>query len=224
MRYKRMEVFPESLFLPKQATDSDQLYNLGYATFSSPINIRFQSVSDGTWIIGSNETVHICFCSPYNPAPKNALKTRFERELEEEKTELLSNFKLITMGRSEFKSYVEMVREKSGYKKGFAAIYTFSTPQTKGLIWVGEDVDDYSVATVCLESKLGDIGQYIHVNATSGNAIERIKPLLSSFKFSIDSIESTASISNLVENEDIKQQKKNEFNQGMDFTGKPPVD
>jgi len=45
-----------------------------------------------------------------------------------------------------------------------------------------------------------------------------------SMKFSIDSIESTASISNLVENADIKQQKKNEFNQGMDFTGKPPVD
>jgi hypothetical protein len=226
-----MEIFPEPLSLPTQIDNNSESHNLGYATFSSPMKIDFHSVADGTWIMGTNTSLRLIFCSPGSAVPNysameflnelldedphgareleaNAHKSLFERKLEEENTELQSNIKIVTMGRSEFKSYLKKLKYKSGYRIGFAGVHTFTNSRTKGIVWVGEEKDDYSNGSAYLESTSGNIGLYIHFDITSENSIESIKPILSSFAFSIDVADSKSSISNLVMNTGIEYQKK----------------
>ena len=215
-RYERMKVFPKTLSLPTPNRDSIFVHDLGYASFSSPVRLDLFYDGDGTWVQGTNDSLSIIFCRPFTALPSytnlNLLsevfqidhsenssdiirqeeknKTELESELEREQAVLLPIFNTLTMGRHEFNSYVTKVRDKAYFRLGYAGIYTFSTARIEGLLWVGEEEDDYSAASACLQSLSGNIGLYIHFNVLSENSIESITPILSSFEFLIDSVNS----------------------------------
>lgn len=206
--YERMKVLPKPLIISKQTSDNGYFYNLGYANFYSPSKIDLQSAGNGVWILGSNDNFRLAFCQPsvkkFDPYAHDTL---FNQLLKEEQTELLPIYKFVTMGESEFKLYLKKVQDKV-WQIGDAGIYTFSTTNIQSLIKVDNEYNGCIKSLVYLESISGNLGVHIHAYSSPSNSIECIKPILSSFRFSIDSYDSLASISNLIFEANILPEKR----------------
>jgi hypothetical protein len=81
-------------------------------------------------------------------------------------------------------------------------VYTFSTRHAHGLICVGKHSGDLRYAHVSLDEPDGRIavGFYIHLKEKSkGTVLEFIKPILNTFRFKIDSVDSKEQIKRLIE-------------------------
>ena len=201
------------LIVMNETPNDGTLYNLGYASFSSPYDIQLYASENGTHIYCSSETFEILISPPVDQRisqtdillPDQSL---VDRSIEREETMPFSKLDIVKMDEYDFSNKTSKLLDKSKQWAGHAGTCTYSTPWTKGLILVGRDRTDNSIAQVDIDNLTDKLTIRLSI-ISKNNAVVDLEPILSSFRFSVGSVGSATSISNLIAKVGI-QQKENE--------------
>ncbi len=216
--YERTQVIPEQITITDNTPVDRRLYDIGYATFSSPENIQLKSSKSGNFIYCSCEAFEILISPPVDQkisrkadnkihnSPLLPEKSLVDRSIEREESKLLSTLEMLIMSEGEFNRRSGKLFGKSKQWAGYSGTYIYSTSWSKGLIMVGRDRTDYSVAQVDIDDLADKLTIRLSVISQKNAALD-LEPILSSFRFSVDSVGSAASISNLVSKVGIQQKE-----------------
>ena len=225
---------------PTKRTLSDrtpvQLVNLGYATFDTGTtnHLFIESTSSGAAIIVTNRDVSMAFLSPF--APKKSVNQASSRvserearakpntlarmkewetdlivaEMSFEEAQPLPPSKIFLMNSDDFLLYSLKAALKAGNRIGSKSVEFIQSSYTKGIVRIGENMNDSRFAMVCFASLDGtkNIGLHLRLTGPScTNLFDYLDPVLRSFRFTVASVDDGNAVKALIRDAGIQQQK-----------------
>lgn len=222
-KQQRLSIVPTELELGILHTSTKKKCNIGYATFAIPntSTMDLKSSSEGTCILGKSESLSLAIMKPYNPkllqaenvllldklSKSDPMRALFADgdilniKIQTEKVIPVPFLDTLLMDNYEFKLYTSQLLLKALTPDGKNAVYTFSTPRIKGLIYVGEKSEDLRYANVSLQSQIGTQAVdmiCIIPDGHDGNIMKILPLLLKTFQFTVEGLDSEAEVNKIV--------------------------
>ena len=223
----RMAIVPTELDLATLQVPQGVTCNVGYAEFVVPSvsAVGLQS-SGGIAVLGESDALTFAFLPPDDPSATDGAVGRFKSELSKLPARHPLRAELtdpdathldlsISMERTTPEPFLTALFQdkhvlafrtmqlvlKGAIPYGSHSIHTYITPQTRGLIRVGEAPGDVAVAHVSIENRAGTEGVGLIARLPAGkpgDITEILPPLLSTFRFTVDHLASHDEIAKVI--------------------------
>lgn len=228
----RLAVKPTSRTLTDQPPV--QLVNLGYATFDtgSTNQLFIEITSIGGSIILTNRDVSMAFLPPFAAEKSTNLASSrisarearvnldtlarmkewegdlLAAEMAWEETQPLPPSKILLMNGDDFLLYSLKVAFKAGNRIGSKGVEFFQSPNTKGIVRVGENSNDSRFALVYFASldRTKNVGLHLRLaGPSSSNLFDYLDPVLRSFRFTAERVDDREAVKSLIRGAGIQQ-------------------
>jgi hypothetical protein len=217
-----------------------QTINLGYATFdtgsTNPISI--EGTSNGAAVLLTNRDVSMAFLPPYgleDPRNRSSAKVspgearahphtlaymqqlegdQVTAEMAMEETRILPFSKLLRMSNDDFLAYSMRIALKAGNSAGLKEVQFFNAPDAKGIVRIGKNTNDNRFAAVFLASPDGarKVNLLLRVCGSSSSDIwASLDPILRSFRFTADTVDSRDRVKALIRAAGIRQREDSQL-------------
>jgi hypothetical protein len=225
---ERITVVPEKLDLSNTQVSDGIRIDIGDAHFVIPSQelVSLNSIGTGHALSGKTDTMIIVIFVPFHLSDTEERFQKLEKVLSQlpedhpylqklytpQTTALDFEILIETFTPETIRGLVFQSREAFYAKTSFLvmkalkgplgahSIYTFKTPELRGLIRAGTNPDDKSKAEMHIENIAGTIGVSIYINVTDDqlNAVDMLTSMLSDFRFTIDEMKSKDDIVKLI--------------------------
>lgn len=217
----RVAIVPTELDLSKVQVVQGVTCNVGYAEFIIPSTNLVQLNSSGSdcAVVGVTDNLGLIFMVPFDPSSPDKPAADFKNDLIKIPNDHLLRQKLAKAGSTflDFEISAEQITPPTFWKTvfqnsklfafhtlllsmkaettgmGMRSVHTYQTPETRGLIRLGEHPDDTSNAHVVIENRAGTQAVGIHIFARNGNTnsiMDMLPIILATFRFTLKNLNS----------------------------------
>ncbi len=223
----RVAIVPTELDLAAMQVPQGVTCNVGYAEFIVPSvsSVELKS-SSGIAVLGESDVLSFAFLAPWDPSAPSSTAETFKSELSKlpEGNPLREELAgpdathldlLINMERTTPEPFLTVLFQdqhlfvfrtmqlilKGGMQDGSHSVHTYSTEHTRGLIRVGKNEGDVSYAHVSIQNRTGTeaVGMIARLpDGKSGDITQILPPLLKTFRFTVEHLDSEDEITKLI--------------------------
>lgn len=173
--------YSSSCGIPFDGLETD----LGFAKFSGGFGCEFSSLPSnevGIAFTCQSHEARLVFLPPFFDPDGNGV----EMEIGVESAQPPKLGELLWMGRQDYVSLMERLLCKATTTRGHAEIYSYESSQTTGIVWIGDNEQDWQNASGVVSSTDGRhiVGFHLLGSSNSSNSITNcLDDVLSSFHF-----------------------------------------
>ena len=222
---ERIAVIPTELDLASVPMPQGKTCHVGFAEFMVPnaSRVDLEASGSGTAVLGQSDTLNFGIMPPHNPrstermaelqslanelppgdpmreAMANGASLDFLVQIQKMKP--VSTWDALRMDPTEFQIYMGLLIQKGGNGPGSTAVHTFSTPTARGMVEVGMEAGDTSIAFVSFENPTGRVAvgfRALLPNGATGDVRDVLVPLIKTFRFTVDAIGSKEEVRRLI--------------------------
>ena len=221
-----MAITPTQLDMAGVVCASGVTCDVGYAEFVIPSDqsVSIKS-SKGIVILGESASLSFAFLPPHDPSANDEMSSfrlslaklpaghPLRKQLASPGTTTLDMiiyvermtpeplWRVLVQDKHLFVFNSLQLLIKGGMEAGSHAVHTFETPEIRGLIYVGRKGGDTSYAHASIENRSGtqSVGMIARIpNGKTGDIMAILSPLLKTFRFKVDHLESEVGIKEII--------------------------
>lgn len=225
----RIAVVPKEIDLSDVQVAHGVICDVGYAEFvipsSAPVDLR--STGNGCAVLGETEDIWFALLAPFDPSAPDRTADGFKAELSKlpkshplrkqfaspgatgldleihaEHRLLPSLWEIVMWDDAHFAfNTVQLFQKGSSTGGGMHSVHKYKTPDTRGLVRVGENPTDLSYAHVSMENRSGTqaVGMLFRVTGNNTNNVMNLfATVLKSFRFKAENLDSKDEVKKII--------------------------